>query len=71
MRKPDLSKIEAKMKNGKSFSITRKQYLKMTGSDIPQDQNYTKKRSAVAKRAYENGFVIDVQPEVLFFTKIE
>ncbi len=69
MKKPDLTKIENKMESGKDFTITREQYLKLTGADIPQKKSYTEKDSAVAKRAKKMGYTITVIPEKLVFSK--
>lgn len=68
-KKPILDGIISEMKKGKDFTLTRSQYLSLTGTDIPQDKSYTEKRSAVAKRAAENGYYIQVVPEVLQFRK--
>lgn len=69
-RKPDLKKIIASFEKGKDFTLTRQQYINSTGIDIPQNASYIKKSSAVAKKAMEYGYKIDVIPEKLIFTKI-
>ena len=66
-RHPNLAKIEQKMESGKSFSLTRSEYIKITGVDIPQDKRYTENNSAVAKRAHINGYIVKVVPEVIQF----
>ena len=70
MSKPKLGKIEEIMEKGKNFTITRAQYINYTGADIPQDKNYTKKRSAIAKMARLYGYDIEVIPETLSFKKL-
>lgn len=70
MKKPNLTDVDKMLERGKDFELTRDKYLKMTGADIPQDKNYTQKRSAVAKHAKNFGYVIEVIPEKLVFHKI-
>ena len=67
---PRLTQIEERMKKGKDFTLTRSDYLRLTGTDIPQKASYTQKSSAVAKRAKQYGYQITVVPERLVFTKI-
>lgn len=69
MGKPNLDGIKKKMNNGKDFVLTRNQYIKLTGADIPQDKYYTSKRSAVAKLAEQMDFSVEVIPEQLVFKK--
>ena len=57
------------MESGEDFTLSRPEYLKLTGVDIPQDKSYTEKRSAVAKRAKECGYVLEVIPEQLVFKR--
>ena len=68
--RPNLIQIEKRMQNGKNFTLTRADYIKLTGVDIPQDKYYTERRSAVARRARDNGYVIEVIPEKLVFKKV-
>ena len=68
---PDLAPIIEMLQQGQNFRIDRKQYIKYTGIDIPQDRNYTEKRSSVAKKAREFGYDLRVIPETLVFTKKE
>ena len=69
MRKPNLKEIEEKFELGADFSLSRKQYIELTGVDIPQDKYYTEKCSAIAKTAGRYGYRITVIPEVLQFQK--
>lgn len=70
MARPKLDAIVRKLDMGKDFSITRQEYINLTGSDVPQDKNYTEKRSAIAKRAIERGYELKVIPERLEFHKV-
>jgi hypothetical protein len=69
MRHPKLEKIIELLENGEDFSLTRMQYIDLTGIDTPQDKHYTEKKSSVAKKASEYGFTITVVPEILKFVK--
>lgn len=69
MAQPKLDLIVRRLDTGEEFSITRQEYIKLTGADIPQNKNYTEKNSAVAKRARERGYWIEVIPEKLIFHK--
>ena len=69
MRKPNLDLVIKMFEKGKTFRITRAEYIKLTGADIPQQKSYTEKRSAVAKRAHDFGYDVEVIPEVLIFNK--
>ena len=68
-RRPNLDSIVKRLDEGKDFFITRVDYIKETGVDIPQDRRYTENRSAIAKKAHERGYSIKVVPEVLCFEK--
>ena len=68
-KRPKLDKIVSKMGEGKDFTLSRNQYLKMTGTEPPKDKWYTEKRSLVARCAEEHGYVVAVIPEVLEFRK--
>lgn len=69
MAKLDLSKIEKKMVTGKNFTLTRAQYLSYTKKDLPQSKYYTENSSAIARKANEYGYVVEVIPEKLVFRK--
>lgn len=69
MKHPKLDGISEKFKSGEDFTLSRSQYIAMTGADIPQGKYYTEKQSAVAKRANLYGYRIIVVPEVLEFIK--
>ena len=69
MRRPKLDKIKGKLLLGNDFVLSREQYIKLTGTDIPQSKSYTENKSAVAKISKEYGYVITVVPEKLVFCK--
>ncbi len=66
---PKLDGLLRKMREGKDFEISRSQYKKLTGIDIPQDKKYTEKRSSISKKANDEGFDIEVIEERLVFRK--
>ncbi len=70
MKKPNLDGIKKKMNNGKDFEITRDQYIKSTGADIPQNKYYTSRNSAVAHLAEQMNYRIEGIPEKLVFKKV-
>lgn len=66
---PDLSKIEKMFLEGNNFHLSRQQYINYTGIDIPQNKSYTQTKSAIAKKAQEYGYYVEVIPEKLIFRK--
>lgn len=68
-KKPKLDKIEERLKQNKNFEITRDNYVSLTGTDTPQNKNYTEKRSAVSKIAAKYGYSVRVKTEILVFEK--
>ena len=70
-RQPKLDSIEKKLSKGKDFVLTRQQYINATGTDIPQEKSYTERKSAIARKAREYGYVVHVIPEKLEFKKNE
>lgn len=68
-KQPDLRKVEALLKKGEAFTLTDAQYERKTGCMLPKDKNYLKNRSALAKKAKENGYKIEVLEKTVLFTK--
>ena len=68
-RRPKLDYFIDAFLRGEEFAITRNDYVRITGIDIPQDTYYTKNRSAIAKKAHEYGYEIQIIPEQLKFVK--
>ena len=67
--KPNLKKFDQLFQKGENFKITREMYISITGTDIPQRKYYTQNQSAIAKKAAEYGYIIEVVPEILCFKK--
>ncbi|MBR2304496.1 MAG: hypothetical protein IJ871_05105 [Ruminococcus sp.] len=70
MSRPDLTKVRKMLEAGEEFSLTEKQYLKKTGTNIPKDGYYLTHKSAVARAAQENGYSIEVQERTILFRKV-
>lgn len=68
-KRPKLETIVLQFEKGEDFVLSRQEYITKTGADIPQNISYTKKKSAIAKKAYQYGYDIDVVPEKLIFKK--
>ena len=71
MRKPDLEKIKTKLLKGADFELTEQQYKTQTGADFPKDLYYARNNSAVAKKAREYGYVLEIQPKKIRFVKTD
>ena len=54
-KRPKLDGIELKLRTKNEFQIDRAQYIKLTGTDLPQRKSYLEKGSAVAKLAAKYG----------------
>ncbi len=66
-KKPDLIQLENLFESGKDFELTDAQYEKKTGAPLPKDKNYILKRSALAKKAKEYNYSLEViEKEVIF-----
>lgn len=71
MSRPNLSEIEIKLKEGKSFTLTDAQYTKKAGIPLPKEKNYLLKRSALAKLCKKLGYTIKLQEKQVTFIKEE
>lgn len=69
MAKPRLEEIAKQMEKGEDFELTGQEYKKKTHLDFPKDQNYAEKKSAVARKAREYGYRIEVIPQRIRFIK--
>lgn len=71
MPTPKLDEIIKMLKSGKEFSLTDNQYKRKTGLNIPQNNTYVVKNSAVAKKAREYGYRLVLQERTILFEKEE
>lgn len=57
-RSLDLSPLDDLFAKGEDFDLTDAQYEGKIGKPLPKDKDYIKRRSPLARKAKENGFVI-------------
>lgn len=69
MPKVDFSQIENMMRSSLNFSLSEKQYEKLTGRKMPKDTSYLIRRSALSRFAEEKGLKITVQEKTISFEK--
>lgn len=65
----DFSKIIPLFESKSEFSITEKQYFKDTGRGLPKDTYYLKNSSALAKKAKEFGYLIEVKERTIILKR--
>lgn len=71
MSRPKLGQIIEMLEKGEEFELTDEQYKTKTGLNIPKGKSFVEKRSAVAKRAEEYGFLIEYSSAKIEFKKIK
>lgn len=71
MSKIDFSKIEYMLQSSMDFSLSEKQYEKLTGRKMPKDTAYLIQRSALSRFANKLGLRICVQEKTISFEKVE
>lgn len=71
MSKIDFSKIKELIESSIDFSLSEKQYEKLTGRKMPRDNYYLINKSAIAKFANELGLTIQVHKKTITFEKKE
>lgn len=69
MAKIDFSKIKNMVDSSLDFSITEKQYEKLTGRKLPKDNSYIINKSALANFAKSNNLKIIIQEKTIRFEK--
>lgn len=57
---PKIKGLDDLFASGKTFELTESQYEMKTGAPFPKDPIYLRNRSAIAKRARQNGYEIEV-----------
>ena len=58
----NLHNLDKYFDDGNDFEFTKEEFEKITGAIISNDLNYMKKKSALAKKAKENGFTLEIKP---------
>ena len=61
MSKIDFSELESILNSSIDFSLTEKQYEKLTGRPMPKDTGYLIQRSALARFAKSRGLRVQVR----------
>lgn len=69
MPAPKLEKIIELLESGEQFSLTESQYKGKTGLNVPKNNTYTVKKSAVARKAKEYGYKLVLQERTILFEK--
>ena len=69
MAHPKLDKIEKMLEKGKDFELSNEQYKTKTGADFPKNKYYAEKNSAVARRAKEYGYSLEIIPQRILFKR--
>ncbi|MBR0210900.1 MAG: hypothetical protein IJQ46_00725 [Oscillospiraceae bacterium] len=66
---PKLENLDGLFNSENRFELTDKQYEKKTGAPLPKDARYLLKESALARKAREQGFRIELIEKRVIFTK--
>lgn len=69
MSKIDFSELESILNSSIDFSLTEKQYEKLTGRPMPKDTGYLIQRSALARFAKSRGVRVQVREKTITFVK--
>lgn len=67
MPSPNLEKIIELLESGEQFSLTENQYKGKTGLNIPKNNTYLVKNSAVARKAKAYGYKLVLQERTILF----
>ena len=68
-KKPNAKNLNDLFANGENFTLTDAQYEKKTGAPLPKGKYYLINNSALAKKAKENGYTIEVIEKTVILTK--
>lgn len=69
-KQPNFTKLYPLFEANSDFSLMEKQYEKLTGAPMPKELRYLLKGSAVAKKAAEHGYVLQVNERTMSFKKL-
>lgn len=59
--RPKLENLDDLFDKMQSFELTDSQYKKKTGLSLPQNSSYLLKKSALARKCKEKGFILKLQ----------
>lgn len=68
--RPKLDALNGLFGSGKDFELTDEQYEKKTGAPLPKSSYYLLNGSALARRAKENGYRLELIKKRVILTKI-
>lgn len=68
-KKPNLKSLEILFGKGKDFELTDAQYEKETGSPLPKNKYYILHNSALARKAGEHGYSLEVVEKKVLIKK--
>lgn len=69
MPAPKLDKIIELLESGEPFSLTDSQYKRKTGLNIPKNNTYLVKVSAIARKAKKYGYKLVLQERQISFER--
>lgn len=61
-KKGDLEVLNKYFDTEKDFKLTQEEYEKQTGGRLSNNLNYIKNRSALAEKANNRGFYLEIKP---------
>ena len=70
-KRPKLEALDVLFDSGRNFELTDEQYEKRTGVMLPKRTYYLVNSSALARRAKEKGYNLEVVEKSVIFTKIK
>lgn len=68
---PKLEMLEKLFDSGKDFELTDAQYERKTGAPLPKNSHYLVTDSALARKAEEKGYKLELIEKRVIFTKKE
>lgn len=66
---PDLSQLQNLFERGEEFSLTDAQYERKTGAPLPKAKNYILNNSALARKAAEYDYYLEVIQKTVILKK--
>ena len=67
---PKLENLDKLFSKGEDFALTDAQYERKTGVMLPKDKNYLLNKSALAKKAKQAGYSMEVTERRVDFKKM-
>ncbi len=69
-KKLDFSELSDLFGTGKDFELTAAEYEAKVGRALPKRNDYIKTRSAIAKEAKSNGYIVEMTEEPVVLRKL-